>query len=38
MAKESKAMSVVTVKLKTEPWQIDVMNKRFELCRKDYNF
>ena len=38
MAKaKAKAMSVVTVNLKTEPWQVDVMNKRFELCRKVYN-
>ena len=30
-------MSVVTLPLKYEPWQRDVMNKRFELCRNVYN-
>ena len=33
----SKAMSVVTVRLKVEPWQADVINKRLETCRKVYN-
>lgn len=38
MAKrEPKMMSVVTLPLKTEIWQEDVLNKRFELCRKIYN-
>ena len=35
--KEPKVMSVVTVPLKTEKWQEDVLQKRFELCRKIYN-
>lgn len=37
MAKEAKMMSVVTVPLKMEPWQKDVMFKRFELFRNVYN-
>lgn len=37
MAKEQKTMSVVTLPLKTEPWQEDVLFKRFELCRSIYN-
>lgn len=32
-----KTMSVVTVPLKTEKWQEDILQKRFELCRKIYN-
>lgn len=35
--KENKIMSVVTVPLITEKWQEDVLQKRFELCRKIYN-
>lgn len=34
---ERKIMSVVTVSLKTEKWQEDILQKRFELCRKIYN-
>lgn len=34
---ETTAMSVVTLPLKTEPWQTDNLNKRFELCRQTYN-
>lgn len=30
-------MSVVTVPLKTRPFQDDIINKRMELCRKVYN-
>lgn len=30
-------MSVVTVPLKTRPFQDDIINKRLELCRKVYN-
>lgn len=37
MTKEPKTMSVVTIPLKTEKWQEDVLFKRFELCRKVYN-
>lgn len=35
--KETKAMSVITVPLKTEKWQEDIIDKRLELCRKIYN-
>lgn len=31
------AVSVVTIPLKTEKWQEDCLDKRFELCRKVYN-
>ena len=31
------SMSVVTVPLKTRPFQDDIINKRMELCRKVYN-
>lgn len=34
---ENKKLSVVTVPLKTEKWQEDILHKRFELCRKIYN-
>lgn len=34
---ENKMMSVVTIPLKTEKWQEDILQKRFELCRKVYN-
>lgn len=34
---EKKMMSVVTLPLKTEKWQEDILQKRFELCRKIYN-
>ena len=34
---ENKIMSVVTLPLKTEKWQEDILQKRFELCRKIYN-
>ena len=37
MARETKSMSVVSIPLKTEIWQEDVLFKRFELCRKIYN-
>ncbi len=35
--KESKLMSVITLPLKVEPWQADILNKRMELCRRVYN-
>ena len=35
--KSNKLMSVVTLPLKTEPWQADILNKRMELCRLVYN-
>ncbi len=31
------AITVVTLRLSTEPWQADIINKRLELCRKIYN-
>jgi hypothetical protein len=31
------AMSVVTIPLKTEKWQSDLLAKRFEICRQIYN-
>lgn len=31
------AMSVVTIPLKTEKWQSDLLEKRFEICRQIYN-
>lgn len=34
---EAKIMSVVSIPLKTEAWQNDVIFKRFEMCRKIYN-
>lgn len=34
---EKKLMSVVTLPLITEKWQEDILQKRFELCRKIYN-
>lgn len=38
MAKsESKAISVITLPIKTEIWQADIIEKRFELCRNVYN-
>ena len=30
-------MSVITLPLKVEPWQADILNKRMELCRRVYN-
>ena len=32
-----KLMSVITIPLKVEPWQADILNKRMELCRLVYN-
>ena len=37
MPKEPKVMSVVTLPIKVEKWQEDILLKRFELCRKIYN-
>ena len=34
---EAKCMHVLTLPLKYELWQRDIMDKRFELCRKVYN-
>ena len=34
---EEKQMSVVTLPLKTEPWQADRLTKKFEMCRSIYN-
>ena len=34
---EQKIMSIVSIPLKTEIWQNDVIFKRFEMCRKIYN-
>lgn len=31
------AITVVTLRLKVEPWQADIINKRLELCRQIYN-
>ena len=36
MVKEHKAVSAVTLPLKTEKWQEDILFKRFELCRNIY--
>ena len=35
--KPRKIMSVVTLPLKTEPWQADILMKRMEICRRVYN-
>ena len=35
--KRQAPMSVVTMTLKVEPWQADILNKRMELCRLVYN-
>lgn len=35
--KPRKQMSVVTLPLRTEAWQADLINKRLELCRRVYN-
>jgi hypothetical protein len=37
MAKEPKQRFVLNLKLKTEKWQEDVLNKRFEIGRHLYN-
>ncbi len=37
MAKEATAMSVITLPLKLENWQIDCLNKTFRLCEQIYN-
>ena len=35
--KEEKTVSIVTLPLKTEKWQADRLDKKFEICRSIYN-
>ncbi len=37
MAKSKTCTSCLTLPLKVEPWQADVLNKRMEICRNIYN-
>ena len=34
---KQKPMSVVTLPLRVEPWQADIIDKRMDLCRRVYN-